>query len=44
MVTLETSLKDLYHRGLVTFDDALSKTSRPEDFKRLLLGASGAKK
>jgi twitching motility protein PilT len=44
MVTLETSLKDLYHRGLVTFDDALSKTSRPEDFKRLLLGTAGGRK
>lgn len=41
MVTMETSLKDLYQRGLVTFEDALSKTSRPDDFKRLIAGGSG---
>jgi twitching motility protein PilT len=38
MQTMETSLKDLYQRGLVTFEDALSKTTRPEDFKRLVSG------
>ncbi len=42
MQTMETSLKDLYQRGLVTFEDALSKTARPEDFKRLVSGGSGA--
>ena len=36
MVTMEAALKDLYQRGLVTFEDALVKTTRPEDFKRLL--------
>ena len=43
MQTMESSLKDLYQRGLVTFEDALSKTSRPEDFKRLISGNSGAR-
>lgn len=43
MQTMESSLKDLYQRGLVTFEDALSKTSRPEDFKRLITGNSGAR-
>ncbi|MBY0449273.1 MAG: type IV pilus twitching motility protein PilT [Cyanobacteria bacterium] len=38
MVTMEAALKDLYQRGLVNFDDALSKTTRPEDFKRLVSG------
>jgi len=43
MQTMESSLKDLYARGLVTFEDALSKTSRPEDFKRLISGNSGVR-
>jgi twitching motility protein PilT len=43
MQTMETSLKDLYQRGLVTFEDALSKTSRPEDFKRLVAGGAGVR-
>ncbi len=38
MVTMETSLKELYQKNLVTFEDALSKTSRPDDFKRLVMG------
>jgi twitching motility protein PilT len=38
MQTMETSLKELYQRNLVTLEDALSKTSRPEDFKRLISG------
>ncbi len=42
MQTMESSLKDLYQKGMVTFEDALSKTSRPEDFKRLVNGTSGA--
>jgi twitching motility protein PilT len=36
MQTLESSLKDLYQRGLVLYEDILSKTSRPEDLKRML--------
>jgi twitching motility protein PilT len=44
MVTLESALKDLYQKGLVNFDDALGKTSRPEDFKRLLMGANASAK
>ncbi|MEB3288011.1 MAG: type IV pilus twitching motility protein PilT [Vampirovibrionales bacterium] len=40
MVTMETSLKDLYQRGQVTFEDALSKTTRPDDFKRLVAGVT----
>jgi twitching motility protein PilT len=36
MVTLETALKDLYVKGLVNYEDAVGKTSRPEEFKRLI--------
>lgn len=43
MQTMESSLKELYQKGLVTFEDALSKTSRPEDFKRLISGTGGAR-
>ncbi|WP_303673141.1 type IV pilus twitching motility protein PilT [Vampirovibrio chlorellavorus] len=43
MQTMETSLKDLYQKGLVTFEDALSKTTRPEDFKRLVSGGGAAR-
>ncbi|MGE0200466.1 MAG: type IV pilus twitching motility protein PilT [Candidatus Melainabacteria bacterium] len=39
MVTMETSLKELYQRGVVTLEDALGKTTRPEDLKRLISGA-----
>lgn len=39
MQTLESALKDLYQRGLVSYDDAISKTSRPDDLKRMLSGA-----
>lgn len=38
MNTLENALKDLYASRQVTFEDALSKTSRPEDFIRMLGG------
>lgn len=36
MQTLEMSLKDLYNRKLISLEDALSATSRPEEFKRLI--------
>ncbi len=36
MQTLETSLKALYQQGLVLYEDILSKTSRPDDLKRML--------
>lgn len=35
MQTLETALKDLYMSNSITLDDALSKSQRPEEFKRL---------
>jgi twitching motility protein PilT len=41
MQTMESSLKELYAKGQITFEDALAKTSRPEDFKRLISGGGG---
>jgi twitching motility protein PilT len=36
MRTLEQALADLYHRNLISRDDALSHTSNAEDLERLL--------
>lgn len=49
MQTLETALAKLYKEGSIKYEDALLKTSRPEDFQRLagpppagtLVGAKG---
>ncbi len=34
MQTLEMALRDLYQKGLITLEDALSRASHPEDLKR----------
>ena len=34
MQTLEMSLRDLYMRKKITLEDALARSSRPEEFKR----------
>jgi twitching motility protein PilT len=36
MQTLETSLKDLYVNEFITYEDAIAKSSRPDDLKRLI--------
>jgi twitching motility protein PilT len=36
MQTLETALKNLYQQGQVLLEDALSKTTRTDDLKRML--------
>ena len=36
MQTLETALKNLYKQKLVTLEDALTKTSRPDELKRMI--------
>src|SRR5262249_16198289 len=36
MQTLEMGLKALYQQGIVLYEDILSKTSRPDDLKRML--------
>ncbi|HEY9841348.1 MAG: type IV pilus twitching motility protein PilT [Candidatus Sericytochromatia bacterium] len=41
MVTLEMNLRDLYLARQITFEDAMQKTSRPDDFQRLI-NESGA--
>ncbi|MEM6447269.1 MAG: type IV pilus twitching motility protein PilT [Cyanobacteria bacterium P01_D01_bin.123] len=38
MQTLEKVLSDLYHQGKISFDSAMSKTSRPDEMMRLLGG------
>lgn len=42
MQTLEMALRELYVRNLVTYEDAMSKTSRPDDFKRMIGSAMTA--
>lgn len=41
MQTLEGALKELYLSKQITLEDALSKSSRPEDLKRSILGGVG---
>lgn len=36
MQTLESSLKDLYFNKLISYEDAIAKTSRPEDLIRMI--------
>ena len=48
MVTLEKVLADLYKAGTITFDAAMSKTSKPDEMQRLMgapaqAAAAGAK-
>ena len=37
MQTLEMALANLYKDKLITLEDALSKTSRPDELKRMLV-------
>ena len=39
MQTLEMSLRDLYMKKKITLEDALARSSRPEEFKRSLQNA-----
>ncbi len=36
MQTLETALANLYKKNLVSAEDALAKTSRPDELRRLI--------
>ena len=38
MQTLEKVLSDQYKQGLITFEAAMSKTSRPDELQRLIGG------
>ncbi|MBW4656416.1 MAG: type IV pilus twitching motility protein PilT [Kaiparowitsia implicata GSE-PSE-MK54-09C] len=42
MVTLEKVLANLYQAGTVSFEAAMSKTSRPDELQRLISGSVGA--
>lgn len=42
MQTLERVLADLYKSGAISFESAMSKTSRPEELQRLLGGSPNA--
>jgi len=42
MQTLEKALADLYQQGKITFEVAMSKTSRPDELQRLLGGPPSA--
>ncbi|MCU0567324.1 MAG: twitching motility protein PilT, partial [Oculatellaceae cyanobacterium Prado106] len=42
MVTLEKVLADLYKAGSISFESAMSKTSRPDELQRLIGGQPGA--
>ncbi|MEM6837361.1 MAG: type IV pilus twitching motility protein PilT [Cyanobacteria bacterium P01_C01_bin.120] len=42
MQTLEKVLADLYKAGTISFDSAMSKTSRPDELQRLLEGSGSA--
>ena len=39
MQTLESALRDLYAKKLISYEDAMAKTSKPDDLKRLLGGS-----
>ena len=39
MQTLESALADLYKKNLISLDDAMQKTSKPAELKRLIQGA-----
>ncbi|MGE5707168.1 MAG: twitching motility protein PilT, partial [Bacteroidota bacterium] len=42
METLENALKELYFNKIITYEDALSKTSRPDDLMRMIGAAPTA--
>ncbi|MBI2298632.1 MAG: type IV pili twitching motility protein PilT, partial [Armatimonadetes bacterium] len=39
MVTMDQCLRDLYHRGLVTYDDAMAKAVNQMELKKLIFGS-----
>jgi twitching motility protein PilT len=38
MLSLDMSLRNLYQQGLITYEDAISKCTSPEEFHRLIQG------
>jgi hypothetical protein len=43
MKTMDKSLKDLFQKGLITLDVAISKVKNPEEFKKQLAGGPSVK-
>lgn len=41
MITLEKALADMYKAGVISFEVAMAKTSRPDELQRLIGGAAG---
>jgi len=39
MKTMEQSLKEIYDKGLISYDEAISKSSNPDEMRRLIGGA-----
>lgn len=42
MQTLEMAMRDLYQARLISFEDAIGKTSRPDDFEKLISESGGS--
>jgi len=42
MQTLEKVLADMYKAGSISFEMAMSKTSKPDELQRLIGGVTGA--
>ncbi len=42
MQTLEMALGELYRNKVISFEEAMSKTSRPEELQRLIGGSPSA--
>ena len=38
MQTRDQCLRDLYQRGLITYDDALARAMNPDELKNMLAG------
>ena len=42
MQTMDQCLRDLYHRGTITLDDAMARAMNPEELKKMIAGPVGA--
>lgn len=42
MQTMDQCLRDLYHRGMITLDDAMARAMNPEELKKMMAGPAGA--
>jgi twitching motility protein PilT len=40
MQTMDQCLRDLYGRGLISYDDALSRAMQPEELKKMISGGA----